>query len=99
MVSPFLPPATVVISSSTDDHPMLHIASGTVSDHDHDQITSSDPTMENTAGTSLDPDHIATGGIVDPNEIHIATGVTFDQNHIATGGSFEHHRDEIPQVK
>ena len=89
----------MVISTSTDDHPMLHIASGAASS-DHDHVTSSDPTtMENMAGTSLDPDHIATGGIVDPNEIHIATGVTFDQNHVATGGSFEHHREEIPQVK
>ena len=76
---------------------MLHIASGAASS-DHDHVTSSDP-VENTVGTSLDPDHIATGGIVDPNKIHIATGVTFDQNHVATGGSFEHHREEIPQVR
>ena len=102
VVSPFLPPATVVISSPTEsassDHdPMMHIATATTSDHDH--ITSSDPMKENTVGTSGGPDHIATGGVVDPNEIHIATGVSFDQNHIATGGSFEHHRDEIPQVE
>ena len=86
MVSPYLPPATVVISSATDDHPTFHIATGTSSGHDQ-------------TGTSLDPDHIATGGVVDPNEIHIATGVTFDQNHIATGGSFQQNREEIPQVK
>jgi len=74
---------------------MFHVATASGASSDHDQIETS---SENKAGTSLDPDHIATGGVFDPNEIHIATGVSFDQNHIATGGSFQHHREEIPQV-
>ena len=107
MVHPFLPPATVVISSPTDTasaHPMPHLA--TISDHGHngfreDQSSNgvSSDSLENTIVTSLDPDHIATGGVFDPNEVHIATGVSFDQNHVATGGSSLHHREEIPQVQ
>ena len=107
MVHPFLPPASVVISSPTDTastHPMPHLA--TISDHDHsgfgeDQSSNgiSSDSSESTIVTSLDPDHIATGGAFDPNEVHIATGVSFDQNHVATGGSSLHHREEIPQVQ
>jgi len=109
---PFLPPATVVISSPSDhtsdhlltptstfndlmvqtanpDHPMLHIANS-----GHVSSDSSSGAIIN----SLDPNHVATGGVFDPNEVHIATGVSFDENHVATGGSSEHQRDEIPQV-
>ena len=110
---PFLPPATVVISSPSDhtsdhlltptstfndlmvqtanpDHPMLHIANS-----GHVSSDSSSGAIIN----SLDPNHVATGGVFDPNEVHIATGVSFDENHVATGGSSEHQRDEIPQVR